>query len=103
MVVDAIPLDALAARLGVRRGAICKAVLDVRRTKAKVGFWRLFRFRHRLGGYRRGEDPRRMPGFSPGPREAFGALAWRFQIGDRAGTLPHLRRRSSPPPSRRVP
>jgi len=32
MVVDAIPLDALAARLGVRRGAICKAVLDVRRT-----------------------------------------------------------------------
>ena len=32
MVVDAIPLDAFAARLGGRRGAIGKAVLDVRRT-----------------------------------------------------------------------
>jgi RNA polymerase sigma-70 factor, ECF subfamily len=31
IVVDGIPLDALAARLGVRRGAIYKAVFDARR------------------------------------------------------------------------
>ena len=67
-----------------------------RRTKAKLDFWRLFDFRHRRDGYRRGEDPRRMPGFSPGPREAFGALAWRFQRGDRAAAGPRgLHGRSS--------
>ena len=59
------------------------ALFDVL-TKAKLVFWRFFRFRHMRDGYRRGEGLRRMPGFSSGQREAFGALAGRFQRGDRA-------------------
>ena len=34
--VDGIPLDALAARLGLRRNAICKVIFDARRKIARV-------------------------------------------------------------------
>src|SRR6266566_6767867 len=65
-------------------------------TKAKLGFWRFFRFRRRCDGYRRGEGRRRMPGFAPGRHEACGALVWRFQRGGRAAAGPRgLHGRSS--------